>query len=227
MVSEYRFLRFEIAGLFTVFFLSVMILPMEAHSLSILKTAEFGLTAVASLFLFSLPLGYWEHQLVVNKYRSGKRKRKVHDLLRDMLVNGTRPSALRAFFQKLPSGEENSFLTTLSEICIYSKSIGVESGIFERLGDRWSHFYARKAVAVYAPVFGIIGFGIFVGGGVLGYWPIELGLAVISVPLGALLMALNYAFINPYSKKIWQEIDLMEASIFLANMEKIGGFLDS
>jgi hypothetical protein len=226
MVSEYRFLRFEIAGLFTVFSYSLLMLPIGASFFSSLKSVEFGVTAVATLFLASLPLGYWEHQLVVNRYRSDNMPRRVHGLLKDMVEASSQTSPIRGLYDKITPEEANSFLTVLSELGTYSENMGIKPEIFDRLSDRWSHFYARKAVALYGPLLSVVFFAATVIAGFFFGLKLDFGNLWISIILGVVVLVPNYFLINPYSRKIWQEIDLLEAQILLANKEKMKDLLN-
>jgi hypothetical protein len=232
MTAEYRFLRFEIAGIITLVFYVFLTWPLVA---AIMETTfpqkmEFSLAVVAALFLVSLPLGYWEHQLVVNKYRAEKRDRKAFSVLREILANEQFRQGFpqeKNFLQHLDPREESSFLTTVLELCIYSEKMKSSSGLFERLSDRWSHFYARKAVAVYAPLFAVV---FWIATVVLGYssqWPMEFGKMWLSVIIGAVVFAVNFALINPYAGKIWLEISFLETELVLANRIDIVSVLSS
>jgi hypothetical protein len=233
MVSEYRFLRFEIAGLTTVTFYILMTWPLVANwaRLAFLKDLGLGLAVVAALFLISLPLGYWEHQLVVNRYRSEKKARKVHQLLEHMILEDPEIKAAfsqgKDFFGSQNSREKNAFLTTLIELVIYSGKIDLSPEIYERLGDRWSHFYARKAVSQYAPVFSL---ALWAGTVLLGYfsqWPLEWGRAWLSIVVLGVIGAVDFALIDPYSRKIWLEITFLEVEMILAYKDKVGQILSS
>jgi len=228
MVSEYRFLRFEIAGLVTTVFYVLMTWPLVPTALKRTALAGFesSLAVVAVLFLISLPLGYWEHQLVVSSYRSDKKTRKVHQILRDIILQDPEikkgfGSDTATFFARFDKRDENSFLTMLSELCIYSEELKLRPDVYERLSDRWSHFYARKAVAVYAPIFAVV---LWVATAAWGYhaqWPIEFGRVLVSLVLWAVLATINFILINPYSAKIWSEINILEAEIVLAKRDKV------
>jgi hypothetical protein len=237
MVSEYRFLRFEIAGLVTLFILFLMLLPVTADFIATGAASKFdiSLSIVAASFLVSLPLGYWEHQLVVNQYRSEKKSRRAHQLLKDLILRN--PQIMAAFpkenfFQLLNSSvDESSFLTTLFEVLVYAGNdkIHFDSGIFERLSDRWSHFYARRAIALYAPVFAFVLWATVLFVGSYFRWLLNLDITriLLSITAGAVISALNFVFIYPYSDKIWTEINQLESEIILANRDRLISFLPS
>ena len=88
MSVEYRFLRFEVVGIATIVFTIGGILPLldNAFLASWITDADAALATVAGLFLLSLPLGYGEHQLVVNVYRSHKRTRTVFKVLEEIVL---------------------------------------------------------------------------------------------------------------------------------------------
>src|SRR6266566_2941286 len=195
MVSEYRFLRFEIAGLVTVAFYAIIAFPVVLPSVPAFSNLDLSLALVATLFLISLPLGYWEHQLVVNKYRSADKPRTIHGLLNDVLAEEAKSATGPLFkqnLQNLSSPRQNAFLTTFAELCIYSDEIKMDSAVFDRLSDRWSHFYARKAVAVYAPILSTIFAGATFVWGTLSSWNLNLYNIWISILLALIIYAINY-----------------------------------
>jgi len=227
MSAEYRFLRFEVVGIATIVFLSLGMIPFLSASWvsSWISDADAALAVVAGLFLFSLPLGYWEHQLVVDVYRSPKENRRVYGIL-EKFVLSTQESiktATKPFFEKFDSISKNAFLTTLLDLCIYSNKAQVDPNIFNRLGDRWSHFYARRAVGRYAPFISIGLWGLALFLGYLFSWPLvyQLSSFVLSAVLWVTIFVLSHYVINRYAEKIWEEISFLEFSVVLANREKI------
>jgi hypothetical protein len=231
MSAEYRFLRFEIVGIATIAFLLIGIFPMLDSTFlsSLLARMDASLAIVAGLFLLSLPLGYVEHQLVVNAYRSPGSKRAVFEVLEDMVVEieesykKNEKTAKQCFFQELDSVRKNSFLTILLDFCIYSNTARVNSSVFSRLSDRWSHFYARRAVGKYAPMFSIVLWIILLILGLLVSWPLSFQLQnfVLAGLWWITVFWLIGGKIDSYSKKIWFEISFLETSIVLANRDKI------
>ncbi|MBN1245901.1 hypothetical protein JXA31_09940 [Candidatus Bathyarchaeota archaeon] len=227
MPSEYKFLRFEIVGLFSVIFFLIGILPLIrieliANTFSALSTS---LSILASLLLLSLPLGYWEHQFIVNKYRSEKRNRPAMLFLQEMILtkipeNGKKG---RAFYNTLSTRKKSALLASLLDLCVYSNTSGISDSIYERLADRWSHFYARKAVGVLAPIIGIILFiiGLLAGTAI---WSNAFSFGwqriVISGAIWAVIFAISLYLINRYSIKIWEEVCFLESEIVLSKEEE-------
>lgn len=228
MSAEYRFLRFEIVGLAAIIFLLLGIWPMldSAFLSSLLENLEASLAIVAGLFLLSLPLGYCAHQWVVNVYRSENATRTVHNVLKDMVLEAQKSYETekeKPFFSSLNASEENSFLTALLDLCIYSKNSPLDTAIFTRLSDRWSHFYARRAVGRLAPIFSVILFivvliiGHFLSWPLVFQWPNALGSLLIWV----LIFVFCLLVIDSYSKKIQLEIGYLETTGVLANKDEI------
>lgn len=196
---------------------------------SILENLEASLAIVAGLFLLSLPLGYCAHQWVVNVYRSEKATRTVHNVLKDMVLEAQESHETekeKPFFSKFNASEENSFLTALLDLCIYSTNSPLDPTVSTRLSDRGSHFYARRAVGRLAPIISVILFvAILIVGQVLSWplvfqWPNALGSLLIWV----LIFVFCLLVIDSYSKKIQLEIGYLETAAVLANkdeMEKI------
>lgn len=229
MSSEYRFLRFEIVGLATLVFLLIGLSPMiklEAVTGS-LENVSTSISIIAGLFLFSIPLGYWEHQLVVNIYRSEKQNRLAHLFLRDLVLEAQesdKAKKSKTFFDSLSPLGRSALLTGLLDMCIYSRKSVASADIYERLGDRWSHFYARRAVGRYAPIASILLWGVAL---ILGYffsWPMsymfEWQRILISVALWIAIFASSIRIIDNYSGKIWAEINFIESGIVLSNKEE-------
>ena len=228
MSVEYRFLRFEVVGIATITFLTIGVIPLldTTSVLSWVSDADAALAVVAGLFLLSLPLGYGEHQLVVNVYRSHKIKRAVFDILEDMVLEAEKScdiSTRGPFFESFDELRKNSFLTSLLDLCVYSKETATHQDIFVRLSDRWSHFYARRAVGRYAPVISVVLWILVTAIGYVCSWPIifQLPNFVISIVWWVLVFLLCIYLIDSYAKKIWLEISFLESSIVLANRDKI------
>jgi hypothetical protein len=228
MPSEYKFLRFEIVGLFSVIFFLIGILPLIrieliANTLSALSTS---LSILASLLLLSLPLGYWEHQFIVNKYRSEKRNRPAMLFLQEMILTPKIPEngkKGKAFYNTLSTRKKSALLASLLDLCVYSNASGVSDSIYERLADRWSHFYARKAVGVLAPIIGIILFiiGLIVGTAI---WPNAFSFdwqrIIVSIIIWVVIFAISFYLIDRYSFKIWEEVCFLESEIVLSKKEE-------
>jgi hypothetical protein len=222
---EYRFLRFEIVGIATVIFLVVGVLPIldPASLRSWISDPSTVIALLGGLFLISLPLGYAEHQVVVNVYRSHKTPRAVFEVLEDMVLNAqdSVKSSEKPFFAKFDNVRKNSFLTSLLDVIIYSQK-NTDPAVYDRLSGHWSHFYARRAVGKYAPLFSIFLWLSFVVLGFLLSWPIVFRLTnfVIAVAWFGAVLGLCVLFIDSYAKKIWFEISFLETSIVLANRKE-------
>lgn len=230
MSSEYRFLRFEVVGIATIAFVLIGIFPMLEHTFatSLLENMNAALAVVAGLFLLSLPLGYGQHQLVVNLHRSAKSKRAVFEVLEDLVVevedsykeNGGKN---QPFFQKLDNVRKNSLLTALLDLCIYSNNGRIDPSVFVRLSDRWSHFYARRAVGKYAPIHSFALWIILLILGYLASWPLSFQLQ--NFIWAGLWWVVVFGYIGPkidfYSKKVWFEISFLETSVALANRDRV------
>ena len=189
---------------------------------SLLKDLEVSLAIIAGLFLLSLPLGYCEHQWVVNVYRSKDASRKVHKILKDMVLEAQKSYKTKKekpFFAKLDELEENSFLTALLGLSIYSKESPIDPTIFTRLSDRWSHFYARRAVGRLAPFVSVTLFGVVLIVGRILSWPLVFQCSNLAASLVIWLLIFVFCLwvIDSYSKKIQLEIGYLESSIVLAN----------
>jgi len=193
---------------------------------SLLKDFEASLAIIAGLFLLSLPLGYCEHQWVVNVYRSEKAIRAVHKILKDMVSKAQesyKTEKEKPFFANFNALEENSFLTALLDLSIYLKDSPTDTTILSRLSDRWSHFYARRAVGRLAP---IISVAIFVAVLIIGQflsWPLVFQWPNIagSFLIWVLIFAFCLCVIDSYSKKLQLEIGYLESAIVLANEDEI------
>ena len=104
MVSEYRFLRFEIVGLATIFFYITIMLPV-AFTLLRANVRDLGTSfaLVSGLFLLSVPLGYWNTSWLlmfteISGVRrntrfseplgggSGQRPNSAHEILRRLVL---------------------------------------------------------------------------------------------------------------------------------------------
>jgi len=235
MPAEYRFLRFEVVGIATIAFLLIGILPMleDAFVSSLLTDMNASLAVVAGLFLLSLPLGYGEHQLVVNIYRSHERKRAVFELLKDLVLEAEESYkkngkiAKQPLLQSLDNVRKNSFLTVLLDLCVYTGNSCIDPNIFSRLSDRWSHFYARRAVGKYAPIFSFALWIIVLILGFLFPWPFsfEIQNFIMAILWWITVFGLIGRKIDSYSKKIWYEISFLETSIVLVNKDKISSII--
>ena len=223
MSSEYRFLRFEVVGIATIVFLLVGIAPLVDRDwlTGNVTNAETSLAVVAALFLISLPLGYWEHQLVVNVYRSHKKERRVFKILRDNILEIEKAHATQTkkpFFETLDPKMKNAFLTSLLDIFVYANS-SINPEVYGRLSDRWSHFYARRAVGVYAPLISLLFWVVTVIIGYVLQWPLIFHLenVVVSVAWWVVIFILCKVLIDLYAQKLWEEISFLEESIVLAD----------
>ena len=229
MAAEYRFLRFESAGLATIIFLIISLLPLFlSNILELIKTNVATVVAIiASIFLLSLPLGYIEHQFVVNKYRSHKTKRIMHNILSNTILDiqksNNSENIERPFFCKFDEKLKMSFLTEVFDVILGYKDFKIDKSIQDRLRNLWSHFYARKAVGVYSPLFTTVLYFIIIISALLNNIPMNL--SEISIFTSAifliLIWGLGLIFINSYSEKIWFEINSLEMSILSAEMKGI------
>lgn len=214
-------------GLATTIFTAIALLPMLDKSIlsAGLRDLNVSIGIVAGMFLASLPLGYWEHQLVVNAYRSERKNRVAFRILKDFVleIQSKKVPKNGPFFNLFDNKSENSFLTSLLDACIYSKKSSVDKDIFERLSDRWSHFYARKAVGIYAPIFGFLLWIAILVFGLLFGLPVVYQVQNFAIAFFAwgVIFSLNFRFINSYAKKIWLEISHLETIILLIEKEKV------
>jgi len=228
MSEEYRFLRFEVVGIATIVFVLAELVPiLKTASLVVwISDLDASLAFVAGLFLFSLPIGYAEHQIVVNIYRSYKKPRKAFEILEDIVLKAQeahKNDSEKPFFEKFDAVEKSSFLTSLLDLCIYSNESVAEANIYDRLSGRWSHFYARRAVGRYAPIFSILIWISIVVSGYFLSWPIifEPARLVSSFIFWVVLFFLCVLLIDRYANKIWLEISYLETSIILASRDEI------
>jgi hypothetical protein len=235
--QEYRFLRFEIVGISTLVFLIVGLLPFLRHEILGWTTVDVG-TAISifgALFLASLPLGYWEHQLVVNVYRSPKKRRRAFGVIEKTIKNiengklKSGDTGRKAFFDSMNDRVKNAFVTSLLEICIYCKESSIDKDIFDRLTARWSHFYARRAVGSYAPVISFVLFWIAVACGQIFSWSF-LTYDTVGILFSAAWWAFIFGFskiaIDSYARKLWEEINHLETTIVAANLQKVKDAFD-
>ena len=233
--SEYRFLRFEIVGISTIVFLTVGLLPIFKYETlrSTIVDAGTAITILGGMFLASLPLGYWEHQLVVNVYRSPGKERKAFGIVQNA-IKEIEKEKLRnggtAFFDAMEVMVRNAFVTSLLDICIYCKDSRIDKDIFGRLSDRWSHFYARRAVGSYAPLISFILFLIVTVCGYVFSWtflffdPPKL---LLSAVWWIFIFAFSKFAIDSYGRKLWEEINHLETAIVLANLDKVRGVFEN
>jgi hypothetical protein len=229
MSSEYRFLRFEIVGIATLVFFAVGLMPVLNYSelRSVVTDAGAAVTIFGGLFLASLPLGYWEHQLVVNVYRSPSKKRKAFGIIEETVKTIEKEKLVGggdAFFQSMGDMEKNALITSLLDICVYCRNSPVEKEIFSRLSDRWSHFYARRAVGSFAP---IVSFVLFLTVTLVGYafslkyLDFESWKIILSAAWWVFVFAFSKLAIDSYARKLWEEINHLETAIVLANLDEV------
>jgi len=223
--TEYRFLRFEVVGLATIAFLLIGILPLFERTFvsSLLADVNASLAVVAGLFLLSLPLGYGQHQLVVNLHRSPKSKRAVFEVLSDLVEEVEQSYKKGQLLKNLDDLRKSSFLTALLDLCVYSEKASINPTVFNRLSVRWSHFYARRAVGTYAPLSSLVLWAIVLFLGYLAGWPFSFGLENFfwAAVWWVVVFMLIGRKIDSYSKKVWFEISFLESSIVLANKDRI------
>jgi len=90
MSTRYRFLRFESVGITIILFVILGLLPFywsnELFS-SLGMNIESGVAVIGAIFLLSLPVGYISHQVVVNEYRSEKKKRIMQEILDNLIID--------------------------------------------------------------------------------------------------------------------------------------------
>lgn len=239
MSAEFRFLRFEIVGIATIAFLVIGILLMLESSVivSFVEDMNGSLAVIAALFIISLPLGYGQHQLVVNVYRSHEKKRAVFDLLEDMVEEAERSIGQKeeigqnSLIQQLNanSKRKNSFLNAILDVCLYANQSLVNPGVHERISNRWSFFYARRAVGKYAPVFSLGLWIILLLTGFFASWPFRFQLE--NFAMAALWWIVVFGLIgrkiDSYSEKLWFEISYLETSVILASKDKIQGVVSN
>lgn len=228
MSEEYRFLRFEVVGIATIVFILVEMAPLlDSASLAVwMSDLDTSLAFVTGLFLLSLPIGYAEHQIVVNIYRSHKKPRKAFEILEDIVLEtqeAHKDDSKKPFFTEFDAMEKNSFLTSLLDLCIYSRKSVARASIYDRLSGRWSHFYARRAVGRYAPIFSILIWISIVVSGYLLSWPIifEPAKLALSIIFWIVLFVLCVLVIDRYANKIWLEISYLETSILMASRDEV------
>jgi hypothetical protein len=207
---------------------TIPLLDLRAVS-STLNNISTSLSIVAGLFLFSIPLGYWEHQLVVNVYRSEKKPRPAHLYVRDMVLDAQktiRSKKKDIFFESFSDRAKSSFLTALVDMCIFSRNSFSDVSIYGRLSDRWSHFYARRAVGRYAPIVAVV---LWIFTLLIGYiysWPLpyifEWQNFLISAIVWIAIFAISICIIDSYSGKIWAEIGFLESAVVLARKKENG-----
>ena len=232
MSSEYRFLRFEIVGIATLVFLTMGILPILKYETLQLVFSDVS-AAVAffgSLLVASLPLGYWEHQLVVNVYRSPGKRRKAFGIIEECVTSIEEQRGGKAFFASMEDIARSAFLTSLLEVCMFHKDSKIESTIYDRLGDRWSHFYARRAVGCYAPLVSLLLFFVLVVVTCV-YSPSSIAVEprgiLASIAFWSFIFAFSKLAIDSYARKLWEEINHLEAAIVLANLDMVKNTFES
>jgi hypothetical protein len=233
--SEYRFLRFEIVGISTLVFLAVGLLPIIKYETlrSTIVDAGTAITILGGLFLASLPLGYWEHQLVVNVYRSPRKERKAFRVVENA-IKEIEQQKLKAggtaFFDAMEDRVKSAFVTSLLDICIYCKDSNIDKDIFGRISDRWSHFYARRSVGSYSPIISFILFLIVIVSGQVFSWTFlvyDLPKISLSAAWWVFIFAFSKFAIDSYGRKLWEEINHLETAIVLANLDKVKAVFES
>jgi sensor histidine kinase YesM len=194
---------------------------------STLNNISTLLSVVGGLFLFSIPLGYWEHQLVVNVYRSEKKPRPAHLYVRDMVLEAQKSIKTKKkdiFFESFSDRAKNSFLTALVDMCIFSRNSSSDANIYGRLSDRWSHFYARRAVGRYAPIISIVLWTVSLVAAYLCFGPLPFRFGwqnfLVSAIVWMMIFAVSICVIDSYSGKIWAEISFLEGTIVLARKKE-------
>ena len=224
MSEEYRFLRFESAGLSTILFLIITMCPLCFDIIKNLIKEDITIIVaiIASIFLLSLPFGYIEHQLVVNKYRSHEINRIIINILNDLVLNAQEKylqnNNSKIFFNQFNQKMKISFLTELFDtlLCYNNKLNDLTK---KRLSSLWSHFYARKAVGYYAPIITMIIYipffylNLFLYGNHINYINI-----IISVLLLIIIIIIGFTLIDPYTEKLWFEINFLEMSFLLSEL---------
>lgn len=230
MAVEYKFLRFEIVGIATILYTIIIILPLIFDGFKNFLSTDISaaIAFIGSLFIFSIPLGYIMHQLVVNKYRSERRENDIFRII-DLFINekikgfkGIKEDE-KKFIKKnyniLQGREKNSFLTALMDYFAHTDKSG---DAYERIEVRWSHFYARKSVGKYAPLasapFALL-LSIFI---IFSTDWIEFetnGIfisLIMSIGFWLIILIFSLFFIDSYSKKILLEIENLEKIIFFS-----------
>ena len=155
------------------------------------------------------------HQFVVNKYRSENKQRRIHIMLEDR-INKISPD----FFKDFTLKEKISFLTSMLDVLIYNKKNNIDKDIHDRISGVWSHFYARKAVGKYSPIIGIIIQSIIL---ILLYFS---GIQ-LSYSISSFITSITIWSINPYSEKIWIELNYLEALIILKEGDEVERMIET
>lgn len=230
MSEKYRFLRFESLGLSTVIFLILCLLPLFFDQITGLVNANLEniIAIIAAVFLLSLPFGYIIHQLVVNKYRSHKIKRIIINILDDIIIEiinsfSNQVDIKNLFYYKFDEKMKISFLTELFDLLLSQDESAKYINAKNRLSSLWSHFYARKAIGCYAPKITTITYFLILILICLIY-PLETvtGLNIfVSFVIMLFILIIGFKFIDPYSEKIWFEINFFEMSFLLSEMRVI------
>ena len=228
MSEKYRFLRFESAGMSTTFYIFLMILPVywEVIKKTFQSDISGVLGSIATLLLISLPLGYIEHQLVVNRYRSEKNDRLMHTILNNefnSIIEKNQKTKTRDIYNDLDAKLKSSFLTSFLDLLTYQKKINTKSDLHDRISSLWSHLYGRKAVGIYAPILSLLFYLLICG---IKYYKIininiNLNNFYIGLGIGIFILLIGLIFINPYSKIIWYELNYLEAQFIIIEKEKV------
>lgn len=235
MSSEYRFLRFESVGISTLIFLFLGVFPLFFTSFINLMSKDItvAFTAIAGAFLISLPLGYIEHQWVVNVYRSPNKIRTIHKMLDDLILqiqdsHAKGKDEKHIFFQKFNTKSKVSFLSILIDLIIFFNDGRLDKSVFNRLSDRWSHFYARRAVGRWAPIISLILSITIVLFGLLLNWQMDLYWQnlLACIVIWAVIIIISVRIVDSYSEKLWLEINHLEAVILVSRYDEIKSVLE-
>lgn len=228
MTVEYRFLRFEIVGITTILYTTIVISPIIFDGIInfVSSNVSAALAFVGALFLFSIPLGYIIHQFAVNIHRSPKEQSTIFDKLdryvQEKIIT-TKDTELHNKYKNLKDMEKNSFLTALLDAILHYERDAYFGNIYDRIEVRWSHFYARKAVGKYAPLasgaFTILLILIF--SSTTDWVVLTFTSVVTSFGIWLIILIFSLIFIHGYSKKILLEIDNLERIIFLSKKKEI------
>ncbi len=230
MAQEYRFLRFESVGLATLLYLGIISFPIFKDFILkfVIKDLAIVFGLIGTIFLLSLPLGYIEHQHVVNKYRSPNLLRSSHRILYDLLLNLQNEHGFN--FERLNNLNKTSFLSVLLDLIIYSDESIIDHSIRNRIQSRWSHFYARWSVGYLAPSISSI---LFLCSLALGYLFIRQYLVlmpfniILTIVLLIILFLINFEVVGKYTEKLWYEINYLESLLIISNLKRIKDILIS
>lgn len=225
MADEYRFLRFESVGITTIIFLIIGILPVIP--ISVIESCSRDISGVAAvvgiILLLSLPLGYVSHQVIVNKYRSHTKPRQAHTIIEKMFNEQSNKHYKKDFFdESFCPMQKIAFITSMIDLILYNKENKTNIEIHERLSSLWSHFYARKAVGSYSQNISFaLNTGIYLVLHFLKITTITSRMVILSLIWHGVILIIGRHFINPYSVKIFLELEYLETEIILSNLIEI------